>query len=148
MTRRRTPGEVESRGFVPFARTLGAFDKPLIAAVQGGAVGVGVTMLLHCDVVLALTTARFRTPFVSPGIVPEAGSSLLLPGRVGPVAAADMLLTGRWRRRGGSHLGTGVPPVHPERLPTKRCRSASPPISSGRRGAPRRDETPSHRRSL
>jgi len=96
MTRRRTPDEVKCRGFVPFARTLAAFDKPLVAAVQGPAVGVGVTMLLHCDVVLASTEARFRTPFVSLGIVPEAGSSVLLPGRIGPLTAADMLLTGRW----------------------------------------------------
>jgi enoyl-CoA hydratase/carnithine racemase len=96
MTRRRSREEAAAHGFVPFARTLAAFDKPLVAAVQGPAVGVGCTMLLHCDVVLASPTARFRTPFTALGIVPEAASSLLLPARLGPQTAADMLFTGRW----------------------------------------------------
>lgn len=83
-------------GFPGFARTLASFPKPLIAAVNGSAVGVGVTMLLHCDLVLASDTARFRTPFAALGIVPEAASSLLLPARIGPQAAAHMLFTGEW----------------------------------------------------
>jgi enoyl-CoA hydratase/carnithine racemase len=86
----------DGRGFVPFARTLASFDKPLIAAVNGPAVGVGLTMLLHCDLVLVSEAARFRAPFVSLGIAPEAGSTLLLPARVGPQAAAHMLFTGEW----------------------------------------------------
>jgi enoyl-CoA hydratase/carnithine racemase len=84
------------RGFVPFAKTLASFDKPLIAAVNGPAVGVGVTMLLHCDLVLVSEAARLCTPFVKLGIVPEAASSLLLPARIGPQAAAHMLFTGQW----------------------------------------------------
>lgn len=86
----------EGKGFDPFARALARFDKPLIAAVNGAAVGVGTTLLLHCDVVLASDTARFRVPFVSLGIIPEAASSLLLPARIGPQAAAYYLLTGDW----------------------------------------------------
>jgi enoyl-CoA hydratase/carnithine racemase len=75
---------------------LAAFNKPLLAAVQGAAVGIGTTLLLHCDLVLASAEARFRTPFTSLGIVPEAASSVLLPARIGPQAAAHMLLASAW----------------------------------------------------
>jgi enoyl-CoA hydratase/carnithine racemase len=86
----------EAKGFDPFARALAAFDKPLLAAVNGAAVGVGTTLLLHCDVVLVSDTARFKLPFVGLGLVPEAASSVLLPATVGPQAAAYYLLTGDW----------------------------------------------------
>lgn len=88
--------EAESRAFVPFTESLAAFDKPLLAAVNGAAVGVGVTLLLHCDVVLVSESSRFRLPFASLGLVPEAASTVLLPARVGPQAAAYYLLTGDW----------------------------------------------------
>jgi enoyl-CoA hydratase/carnithine racemase len=81
------------RGFVPFVDVLQAFPKPLVAAVNGVAVGVGVTMLLHCDLVLAADTARFRTPFVSLGIVTEAGSSVLFPALLGWQETARLLFT-------------------------------------------------------
>lgn len=67
---------------------------PVVVAVQGDAVGIGTTMLLHADVVVADATARFALPFVALGLVPEAASSLLLPRVVGPRLAARMLLTG------------------------------------------------------
>jgi enoyl-CoA hydratase/carnithine racemase len=78
-----------------FVRALLAFDKPLVAAVNGPAVGVGATMLLSCDLVYASEQAKLSMPFVSLGLVPEAASSLLLPARVGHAVASEMLLLGR-----------------------------------------------------
>ncbi|AEG50608.1 Enoyl-CoA hydratase/isomerase [Sphingobium chlorophenolicum L-1] len=77
-----------------FIRAIAAFDKPAVAAVQGLAVGVGTTLLFHCDLVYAAPDARFIAPFVNLGIVPEAGSSLLAPAIFGYAKAASMLLLG------------------------------------------------------
>jgi enoyl-CoA hydratase/carnithine racemase len=77
-----------------FLRGLVNLKKPLVAAVHGQVVGIGVTMLLHCDLVVAADNARFSMPFVSLGLVPEAASSLLLPQRLGPQRAAELLLLG------------------------------------------------------
>jgi enoyl-CoA hydratase/carnithine racemase len=73
---------------------LGRTKIPLIAAVQGRAVGVGVTMLLHCDLVYVAEDALLTTPFVNLALVPEAASSLLLPARIGHVRAFSMFVLG------------------------------------------------------
>jgi enoyl-CoA hydratase/carnithine racemase len=78
-----------------FMQALATFDKPVIAAVNGMAVGIGVTMLLHCDLVYVAEGANFSMPFVNLGLVPEFGSTLLLPMIVGRVRAAEKLLLGR-----------------------------------------------------
>lgn len=79
-----------------FIGRLETFPKPIVAAVNGLAVGIGATLLGHCDIVIASTDARFRLPFASIGLVPEAGSTVTLPATMGPQAAAYALLTGRW----------------------------------------------------
>jgi enoyl-CoA hydratase/carnithine racemase len=78
-----------------FLYALARCETPLIAAVQGNAVGVGTTMLMHCDHVVAANNARFSTPFVGLGLVPEAGSSLLAPRLMGQARAFSLLVMGR-----------------------------------------------------
>ncbi len=77
-----------------FLRALTFCDKPLIAAVPGQAVGVGVTLLLHCDLVVATDDARLSLPFLKLGLVPEAGSTLLLPRRIGHARAFGWMALG------------------------------------------------------
>ena len=77
-----------------FLIALATTDVPVVAAVRGAAVGVGTTLLLHCDLVYAAASARFRVPFVDLGLVPEAGSSVLLPRLAGRSRAAAMFLLG------------------------------------------------------
>jgi enoyl-CoA hydratase/carnithine racemase len=88
------PPTGEDSDVAKFLGSLLEFPKPLIAAVKGNAVGVGTTMLLHCDVVIASPTAKFSMPFASLGLVPEAGSSYLFPLLVGYQRAAKIFFTG------------------------------------------------------
>ena len=78
-----------------FLYALARSATPLVAAVQGNAVGVGTTMLMHCDHVVAADNARFATPFVGLGLVPEAASSLLAPRLMGQARAFSLLVMGR-----------------------------------------------------
>lgn len=88
------PPTSEDSEVATFLGSLLNCTKPLIASVRGHAVGVGTTMLLHCDIVIASETAKFSMPFTSLGLVPEAGSSLLFPALVGHQRAAKIFLTG------------------------------------------------------
>jgi len=88
------PPTSEDSDVARFLGSLLEFPKPLIAAVKGNAVGVGTTMLLHCDSVIAGPSAKFSMPFASLGLVPEAGSSYLFPLLVGYQRAAKIFLTG------------------------------------------------------
>jgi enoyl-CoA hydratase/carnithine racemase len=84
---------LESDGF-DFLTQIRDFPKPIVAVVQGSAIGIGTTMLLHCDVVVADPSASFSMPFVTLGLVPEAGSSYLFPQLVGYQRASHILLMG------------------------------------------------------
>lgn len=79
---------------VRFIRAVAGAKKPIVAAVQGLAVGVGTTILLHCDLVYADDDARFMMPFINLGIVPEAASTVLLPLLIGPQRASELFLLG------------------------------------------------------
>ena len=110
------PGPGES----PQARLMNAlinFDKPLVAAVQGAAIGGGTTMLTHCDFVYAAESAKFQMPFINLGLVPEFGSSYSLPMRTGHLRAAELILLGlpfdAWR---AAELGLVTRVVPDEKL--------------------------------
>ena len=89
----RPPAGEESPVF-QFMKTLAECGKPVVAAVTGGAIGIGTTMLLHCDLVYVSDEARLAMPFVSLGLVPEFASSLIVPQLMGNVRAAEKLLLG------------------------------------------------------
>ncbi|WP_434985389.1 enoyl-CoA hydratase-related protein [Pseudomonas protegens] len=87
------PRDLDSPVF-RFMRSLVQCRKPVVAAVAGAAVGIGTTMLLHCDLVYVSRDARLRMPFVNLGLCPEFGSSLILPRLLGQAKAAELLLLG------------------------------------------------------
>jgi enoyl-CoA hydratase/carnithine racemase len=91
--RARANGGLESSAgrFLP---AISGLQKPLIGAVNGMAVGVGTTMLMHCDLIVAADTARFLMPFTALGLVPEAASTLLVPRAIGHLRASALLLLG------------------------------------------------------
>jgi enoyl-CoA hydratase/carnithine racemase len=91
-----SPNGSLGENFDHLINSLIRFSKPLLAAVHGAAVGFGVTILLHCDLVLVAETARLRLPFTALGTTPEAASSVLLQQIIGAQRAADLILTSRW----------------------------------------------------
>ena len=86
------PGQVSPA--IRFLETLAATAKPVLAAVSGVAIGIGTTLLLHCDLVYATAGSRFQLPFVNLGLCPEAASSMILPALMGTHRAAELLLFG------------------------------------------------------
>jgi enoyl-CoA hydratase/carnithine racemase len=104
-------------GFPHFLDTLAALPRPVIAAVNGIGVGIGMTMLLHVDVAFIATTARLRAPFVPLGVVPEAAGSLLMPVVMGNQRAAEKLYTGEWISADEAvEFGLALRAVAPEEL--------------------------------
>ena len=108
--------EAKPRSSLAFVRALITNKKPIIAAVDGVAVGMGVTMVLHCDYVIASTTASFKSPFIQYGLVPEGASSLLLPRMAGHQQAFSLLVMGRpmsaAEAREAGFVNAVVPPGH------------------------------------
>ena len=88
------PGAEESPQAL-LMKALINFDKPIVAAVQGAAIGGGTTMLTHCDFVFAGESAKFQLPFINLALVPEFGSSFAIPARAGYLRAAELILTGQ-----------------------------------------------------
>jgi len=91
---KNSSSEVGDRPVAQFMRALSSSTKPVIAAVAGNAVGIGTTMLMHCDLVYAADNAKFAMPFTQLGLCPEFASSMLFPAMVGYPRAAEKLLLG------------------------------------------------------
>jgi enoyl-CoA hydratase/carnithine racemase len=128
-----------------FLRALVSFPKPLVASVDGPAIGLGTTLLLHCDAVVVTTRALLKMPFTQLGLVPEAASSALLPLIVGPVLARYWLLSSTgisgeeaYRTGLASHITWRLAPGSwPRSSPPARCSPcANPKSSCGRRSSP------------
>jgi len=90
-----TGGEGLGNAVLRFLYALARAERPLVAAVTGVAVGIGTTMMLHCDYAVAASDARFSTPFVALGLIPEAASSLIAPRLMGHRRAFELLVMGK-----------------------------------------------------
>ncbi len=109
-----TPTE---RGFPALLDVLIESDKPIFAAVNGLGLGIGLTILLHCDCAWIARGARLRAPFTTLGVVPEAASSLRLPQRIGYMRAAEILFSARWiEAEEAARIGLCLEVVAPEDL--------------------------------
>jgi enoyl-CoA hydratase/carnithine racemase len=86
--------DISTSNVGPFLRALSTCPKPIVAAVIGRAIGIGVTMLLHCDLVYVAADAQLSTPFIDLGLVPEAASALLIPARIGHVRSFALFALG------------------------------------------------------
>ena len=107
----------ESRPVFRFLYAISQAQKPIVAAVAGAAVGIGTTMLLHCDLVYAAPNTRLQLPFVNLGLVPEAASSLLLPQLAGYQRAAELLLLGEpFGAQKGMEIGLVTEVIPEDRL--------------------------------
>ncbi|MEP0233998.1 crotonase/enoyl-CoA hydratase family protein [Roseibium sp.] len=87
-------GDLSGTPVIRFLKAVALNEKPIVAAVDGLAIGVGTTLLMHCDMVFATKISTFKTPFVDLGLVPEAGSSLLAPRLMGHARAFELLCLG------------------------------------------------------
>ncbi len=129
------PASTEDSPVIRFLNAIAAFPKPLVAAVCGPAVGIGTTMLFHCDLVYAGDNAAFSLPFVNLGLVPEAASSLLAPHMMGYHRAAEALLLGEpFMAEAALEVGLVnriVPPTEANGVAQSQARKlAAKPISS------------------
>ena len=132
-----------------FIDTISKAGKPIVAAVQGNAVGVGTTMLLHCDLVYLAETARLITPFVNLALVPEAASSWLLPLRIGHARAYAMFALGEPKdAQGAQASGLANAVVPPADLSKHRLLYTSDPADEQRgvnpRGPPPKTQQKKH----
>jgi enoyl-CoA hydratase/carnithine racemase len=122
-----------SSPIVRFMMVLAKCPKPVVAAVEGVAVGIGTTLLLHCDLVYAHPDARFCMPFVNLGVTPEYGSSILLPRLSGNVKAAELLMLGEFFSAQDAKQAAIINDVvdHPLAIAMQQCKklAAKPPAA-------------------
>ncbi len=117
-------GEFDANALA-FLKALSSSAKPVVAAVDGMAIGIGTTLLLHCDLVYASPRAQFRTPFIDLGLVPEAASSLLMPARMGHQMAFELLCLGTTFDAERALAAGLINAIHPSDQLEQRAREAA-----------------------